>query len=86
MIPIYLVGKSAVQIIDEINKRFFKSVGHVSMEAQADYIRNLEYWLCLALGDALCNCDEVKELIQEGEYLAQQRAIAFLNLVLPKGD
>jgi len=80
MIPIHLVGKSAVQIADEITLRFISGL-HDNGE---DYIKYLEMLLLLAIEDALMNCEEVKELIEDGEYQAQQRAIAFLNIVLPK--
>lgn len=78
MIPTYLQGKSAAQIVGE--------QGHILREkgmTEKDYILHLEMLLLIAVKDALCNCDEIKELIQDGEYLAQQRAIAFLNMVLP---
>lgn len=84
MIPKYLDGKSAVEIVDEIRDNFNNIETGDLKTLREDYIRNLEYWLVLAVKDALMNCEEVKELIQDGEYQAQQRAIAFLNTVLPK--
>lgn len=78
-IPEYLKGKSAAQIVDVMTLKFISGT-HDNGE---DYIKYLEMLLLLAVKDALMNCDEVKELIQNGEYQAQQRAIAFLNIVLP---
>jgi len=91
MIPKHLQGKSAIQIIDEINKKFFGEITrtkYVSAQLQADYIRNLEYWLGLAVKDALCNADELKDTGEYDDYTikgeeAEGRAIAFLNFVLP---
>jgi len=81
MIPTYLQGKSAVQIMNEVKVKFIdKKYGVINID---DYVKFLQIVLLIAVKDALCNCDEVKELIQDGEYHAQQRAIAFLNLVLP---
>ena len=82
MIPTYLQGKSAIEICNSMRYRVFK--GHSVDTPKFDtYIQELEMLLVLAVKDALCNADEVKELIVEGEYRAMGRAIAFLNMVLP---
>jgi hypothetical protein len=84
MIPDYLKGKSAADIVNEVRNNFIFKDRHtpetLSVEGYCDY---LETHLLLAVKDALCNADEVKELIQEGQYNAMGRAIAFLNMVLP---
>jgi hypothetical protein len=79
MIPDYLKGKSAEQIIGEVGGRFVDNVGF----DEEEYIVYLEGLLLIAVKDALMNAEEVKELVQEGKYQAQQRAIVFLNMVLP---
>lgn len=84
MIPAYLQGKSAAQIVDEQRERFVAEGYNDVNERVTRRVNQLEMLLLVAVKDALCNADEVKELIQEGEYQAMGRAIAFLNLVLPK--
>ena len=82
MIPTYLQGKSAVQICNEMRYNIFRN-HTIETIGMGNYLQQLEMLLLLAVKDALCNADEIKELIQEGEYCAMGRAIAFLNTVLP---
>lgn len=85
MIPEHLQGKKAEQIIDEQRKRFEQQSNILYLTVD-QYVCYLESFLLIAVKDALCNADKVKELVQEGGYQAQQRAIAFLNMVLPYED
>ena len=78
MIPEYLKGKSAAQIVGEMGDRFRNSVGAVGVEQR--YIQYLEGLLLLAVKDALMNADYEDSL---SALEAEQRAIAFLNMVLP---
>ena len=77
MIPTHLEGKNAEQIVNDM-------IGRTCDMTDEEYYRHLEGFLVLAVKDALCNADEVKELIQDGEYKAPSRAIVFLNTILPK--
>jgi hypothetical protein len=81
-----LEGKTGQEIVDRMTLKFASqySKEDVKDDLDDDYILHLEGLVLLAVEHALLNCEEVKELIQEGEYQAQQRAIAFLNTVLPK--
>lgn len=83
MIPAYLKGKSAAQIVDEMNERFWNNVQYCGGKVKDDYKPMLNGLLLLAVKDALMNADEVNELVEKGEYQARQRAIVFLNTVLP---
>jgi hypothetical protein len=84
MIPYYLIGKSAAQIIGEVRRNFAYDNDKNVAVIDEKYIVYLEGLLLIAVKDALMNAEEVKELVQEGEYQAQQRAMGFLNMVLPK--
>ena len=84
MIPTHLQGKSATEIVTEQRQRFISKSYHNVNERIIYRIAELEILLMLAVKDALCNAEEIKELIQDGEYKAQQRAIVFLNTILPK--
>lgn len=89
MIPAHLKGKSAAVICEEMKTRFFTLGEGVS---DKDYIILLEGFLIQAVMHAMCNAD----IKREGSYLghiedyskvgieSEQRAIAFLNIVLPK--
>jgi hypothetical protein len=76
MMPKHLEGKSAVEIMNELKKKW-------SGYEDERYIEILEVLLFNAVEHALLNADEVKELISEGQYNAMPRAITFLNMVLP---
>lgn len=75
MIPTQIKGKSA----EEIFYTFRNSVQHET------YVNALETFLKLAISNALLNADQTYEHIQVGEYRAEQRAIEFLNLLVPIG-
>lgn len=92
MIPEHLKGKSAATICSEMKTRFYTLSESID---QADYIMLLEGFMLMAVTHALCNADEVgiesgnspydrpyKDMVKAAE--AEGRAIAFLNLVLPK--
>jgi hypothetical protein len=85
-IPEYLKGKSAVEIVVEMHNRF--SIG--ADDDENDYIMYAQYLekvLVLAVKDALCNCDKnmrVNELVSGVTDGPGDRAIVFLNMVLPK--
>ena len=83
MIPQYLQGKSAAQMVDEIKKEY-SGIEHLPYNS--DYVRKLEGLLLLAVKDALCACDGVKMCGRDYGLMgseAEGRAIAFLNMVLP---
>jgi transcription antitermination factor NusA-like protein len=80
MIPKHLVGRSAARIVDEVKRKFAKE-SHI--DYYREYAQQLEMLLLLSVKDALMNAEEIKELIDEGQYNAMSRAIAFLNMVLP---
>lgn len=83
MIPKYLQGKSAAQIMDEVHNRIVSLNSNTPMN---DLLNKLEMIALIAVKDALCNADEEKywvHMSQRGAE-AEGRAIAFLNMVLPK--
>lgn len=87
MIPEYLKGKSAAQIVDEQRERFISEPYNDVDERAARRIKQLEGMLLKAVTHALMNADGVA--MCDGDYglmgsEAEGRAIAFLNLVLPK--
>lgn len=85
MIPAHLQGKSAENIITRIKQS-------ATELTDRQYIKKLEYLVLLAIKDALCNTDGERvgsplANIEEFSKLgidAERRAIAFLNMVLPK--
>lgn len=89
MIPVHLKGKSATVICEEMKTRFFNVCDGVN---EKDYTLLLEGFLIQAVMHAMCNADgersgSVLANIEEYSKLgvdAEQRAIAFLNIVLPK--
>jgi predicted metal-dependent RNase len=84
MIPKYLQGKSAVQIIKEQRERFIAESYNNVDERVRDRIMQLENMLLLAVKDALMNVDNGEIVVINGHLQdAEQRAIAFLNMVLP---
>lgn len=87
MIPKYLLGMNAAEIMAAQRKKFFTESEEDNGDTiHYDYAKHLERMLLLAVGDALVNAEETKELIEEGKYQAQQRAVIFLNKVLPQED
>lgn len=76
MIPTYLQGKSAAQIVDSVKEKWKHRLEAYDDE---DYIKELEMLLIVAVQDALCNADEEYTHIGAGK-----RASAFLNMVCPK--
>jgi len=83
MIPKHLEGMSAAEIVESVSGQLCAPDKFVYDRDYYKYITRLECLLLLAVKDALMNANEVNELIQQGEYKAQQRAIVFLNIVLP---
>lgn len=87
MIPTHLQGKNAIQIVDELEKKWWMFEHDTPEVDYKNFIRHLEGLLLLAVGDALCNCDKhmrVQELIAGNTDGPGDRAIVFLNTVLPK--
>jgi hypothetical protein len=81
MIPTYLQGKSATQIMNKVKDRCF-----VRSKTDIGYTRCLEQLLLIAVKDALCNAeDRFTETVVRG-VRAEARAIAFLNKVLPQKE
>ena len=79
MIPDYLKGKTAAQIIGEVGAKFIEQKGF----DEKDYILYLENMLLLAVKDALMNADATGKLHKDRAEQAEGLAIAFLNMVLP---
>ncbi len=91
MIPEYLKGKSAAQIVDEQRDRFISEPYNDVDERAAKRIRQLETFVLLSVTYALDMIDNEYEIGQipfkDAETRiaqAEGRAIAFLNMVLPK--
>lgn len=89
MIPDYLRGKSAAKILDEVKGRIVSSSEEGTFFDR--YVAYADAMLLIAITHALCNADEVlvesadkafKDMVRSQE--AEGRAIAFLNMVLPK--
>ena len=84
MIPDYLRGKSAAQIVDRMRHDIWTSQTGSGEEATENYVRHIEILLLLAVKDALMNADG-KNLCDNDYGLmgseAECRAIAFLNKV-----
>ena len=82
MIPEHLQEKNALQIANQIR---------YSESGMDEYVMKLERFVIVAIKDALCaaeschdmNNPEYVNYHMRGQY-AEQRAIVFLNMVLPK--
>lgn len=87
MIPEYLQGKNTEYIMDKVSERFHSNhptlIGDEFFQA---YIEELEVLLSLAVRYALCNADSENYgfVGREREIHAEDRAVIFLNRVLPK--
>lgn len=89
MIPAYLKGKSAAQILDDAKRRIITSSDEGTIDER--YMAFADRMLVIAITHALCNADDAlvescdphnKHMIKAQE--AEGRAIAFLNAILPK--
>lgn len=83
MIPKHLQGKNAEQILSEVSMRIFSSSSNMPC---GEYLKKLEEVAILAIKDALCNADDVMQVKELVEYVndgPEQRAVIFLNTVLP---
>jgi hypothetical protein len=89
MIPEYLKGMNAAEIMAAQRKKFFTECENEydNMDGiHYDYAKHLETMLLMAVGDALCNCDtqlRVNELVAGISDGPNDRGIVFLNMVLP---
>jgi len=81
MIPAHLKGKSAMRICADMHEQFVMTHN----ATREDYTKYLEGLLLIAVTHALCNCDATGKLHLDRALEAEGRAIAFLNMVLPKG-
>lgn len=81
MIPHYVQGKSAARIVDEAKRNFAKNA-HI--DYYREYAQQLEMLLLVAVKDALCNCNGMQGTYVNYVEGVEGRAIAFLNMVLPK--
>lgn len=91
MIPEYLKGKSATQIVDEQREQFIAQSYHCTDDRIKDRINQLETFVLLSVTYALDMIDNEYEIGQipfkdakTRIAQAEGRAIAFLNMVLPK--
>jgi len=88
MIPEHLQGKSGAKVLSEAKKRITQR--HIDFDVDIIVIQHIafmETMLLLAIRDALMNVDG--KVLCDGDYAlmgseAEGRAIAFLDMVLPK--
>lgn len=80
MIPEYLKGKSAVQILEDMENRIYSSN---STSPFSDSNEKMRMLLIIAVKDALMNADATGKLHKDRAEQAEGLAIAFLNEVLP---
>ena len=88
MIPDYLQGMSAAQIVDKIRGNYLHIETGDYEGLEKSYGRYLEGLLLLAVKNALCNADPLSfdgfgSTYDSRGREAEGRAVAFLNIVLP---